>query len=117
MLYYKIIRSYSLIILKDFKFEILDTVFQKRYIPHKYDEDKHTCSNSARFIKDLVELKEIAFQSFLALSEEASFNKIIHLLKNTDHAISFKASILIIQNQVIEKAGAIPNIMLNDPIL
>lgn len=29
---------------------------------HKYDEDKHTCSNSTRFIKDLVELKEIAFQ-------------------------------------------------------
>lgn len=29
MLCYKIIRSYSLIILKDFKFEILDILFQK----------------------------------------------------------------------------------------
>lgn len=50
----------------------------------------NTRSNSTRFIKDLVKPK-LHFTSFLALSEETLFDKTIHLFKNTDHAISFKA--------------------------
>lgn len=49
-------------------------------LPSIMKKCKHTYSNNTRFIKDLVELKELVFKIFLALPEEVLFNKIIQLL-------------------------------------